>query len=90
MNDQVISLGWRITVNGTSYDTRSLTLAEAKRVEALTGKSWLDAEPRHAADLEALIGVFLARTMHLDDLAELMDALTLGDIRVELLAEPEV
>lgn len=85
-----LTFGWRIIVRGVEYDTRSLTLAEAERAEELAERPWIDIDPRRASDLQALIAVLLQRSNHVEDVPEILEALTLGEITVEFVIKPEV
>jgi len=51
-----VTLNWRITLDGDTWDAETVTLAELGYAEKLTGASYLSLDPtRHMAHLVAMI-----------------------------------
>jgi len=70
---------FEITLAGKAYNTNSLTLDEADRLEEECGRTWLELNPvRSSKEFRAVARVFLARDHGPADVDRIIAAVTVG------------
>lgn len=70
---------FELTLDGRSYRTDGLTLAEAEQLESEAGKSWLELNPiRSAKEFRVIATCFLRRDLNPDKAQAIIAELTLG------------